>query len=55
MCLVEGNLTVCQSEEGVVTTHAYVLTRVETCAALAEDDVTCDDRLAAKLLYAEAL
>ena len=55
VCLIESYFTVSQSEECVVTTHAYVFTRVETCAALAEDDVACDYGFAAEFLNAEAL
>ena len=55
VCLIESNLTVGQREECVVSTHTYVLTWVETCAALAEDDVACDDGLTAEFLNTEAL
>lgn len=53
--LVEGNLAVAEGEEGVVAAHTYILTSVETSAALTDDDVAGYDCFATKLLNAEAL
>lgn len=52
---VEGNHAIGQGEERVVASHTYVLTGMETGAALAYDDVAGDDALAAELLDSEAL
>jgi hypothetical protein len=51
---VELDQAVDQSEEGVVAADADVRPGAETRAALADDDVAGDDRLAAKFFHAEA-
>ncbi len=55
MSLVEFDHAILESEERVITSHAYVQARVESGAALPYDDIACDNLLAAELLYAEAL
>ena len=52
---VEVNLAVHQREKRVVTAHADVLTGMPLGSTLANDDVACDDRLAAKLLNTQTL
>ena len=52
---IEEHAAVNQGENRVVTAHAYALAGVELGAALADDDVTGDDGLAAELLDAETL
>ena len=44
-----------QCEQGVILTHADVLTRMGLGATLANDDAACVDRLTAIDLYAQAL
>ena len=43
------------AEERVVAAHADVRARAETGAALADEDVAGDDRLAAKFFHAQPL
>ena len=52
---VEEHAAVDEGENRVVTAHTDTLTGVELGAALADDDVTGDDGLAAELLNAETL
>ena len=52
---VEFDDAVRAGEEGVVATDPDVGAGTETGAALANDDVACDDRLAAEFFHAEAL
>ena len=42
-----------ESEDGVIASKADIPAGVELCAALAKDDVSGDDGLPAKFLYAE--
>ena len=53
--LVESNDAVLESEERPVTSDADILAGVELAAALADDDVTRDDRFTTEVLYAEPL
>ena len=53
MDLVELDLAVREGEQGPVAADADVLAGVQLAAALTNDDVTGDDGLAAKFLYAE--
>jgi hypothetical protein len=53
--LLEGNNTVGESIQRVIAAHAYVLTGVMTCTALAHDDITCDALLATENLNTESL
>jgi hypothetical protein len=52
---VEGDAAVGEREQGVVAADADIEAGVELRAALADDDVTGDDGLAAELLHAETL
>ena len=52
---VELDHAVREREEGVVAADADVGSGAETGAALANEDVAGDDRLAAKFFHAEAL
>ena len=53
--LVEGDVPVFQSKQGEVAAHADICPGVVAGAALAHDDVTGNDGLAAKFFHAEAL
>ena len=55
MLFVEVHFTVVQSKEGVIATHADIFAWVITSAALAQDNVTGDDRLATEFFNAETL
>ena len=52
---VKGNVAILEGEERVVATHADVGTWVVTSAALAHDDVSCNNGFTAKLFHAETL
>jgi len=52
---VKGNVAILEGEERVVATYADVGTWVVTSAALAHDDVSCNNGFTAKLFYAETL
>jgi hypothetical protein len=51
--LIESDTAIFQGKEGVVAPHADICSRVEASAALADDDVSGNNDLAAKFLYAE--
>ena len=52
---LEVHNSVNQREEGVVSSAAHVLARMQFGAALANKDVTCKNALATKTLYAASL
>jgi hypothetical protein len=52
---VETNLPVGKGKEGVVTSHADILSGMKSGASLADDDGTGGDGLAAKTFYSETL
>ncbi len=52
---VELHFPIAESEEGVVFAAAYVDTRMNFGAALANDDVTGDDDLSAKFFHSETI
>ena len=52
---VETNLPVGKGKEGVVTSHADILSGMKSGAPLADDDGTGGDGLAAKTFYSETL
>ena len=54
MTLAELNLTIYQSEEGVVFTDSYVQTRVVFGATLTNNDITACSVLTTKDLYAKS-
>ena len=47
-------MTINEGKNGVIASKADIAAGMEFCAALAKDDVSRDDGLPAKLLYAEA-
>ncbi len=55
-CLVlELDLTVDQSEEGVVCAHADIVAGMNSSASLSDDDIAGDNRLTVGLLNAKSL
>ena len=52
---VETDLAVHEGENGVISPETDILAGQELGAALADDDVACDDRLAAEFFHAETL
>lgn len=52
---IESDIAILEREEGVVATHANVLAGVVTCAALAHDDVACNNGLAAEFFHTKTL
>ena len=52
---IESDIAVLERKEGVVATHANVLAGVITRAALAHDDVACNDGLTAEFLHTKPL
>lgn len=48
-------MTVNESPDGVIASEAHIATGRELGATLAEDDVACDDRFAAKFFHTETL
>jgi hypothetical protein len=53
--LLKLNLTIDQSEEGVILTHAYVITGAYSGSSLSDDDVAGYYGLTVSLLNAKAL
>ena len=47
-------MSINEGKDGVIASKTDIPAGMEFCAALAKDDVSRDDGLAAKLLYAEA-
>ena len=52
---LELHCAIGKSEERIVRTDSDIQTRVHLRAALADEDITCNNCFAAKTLYAEAL
>lgn len=53
--LIEENVAGSKSEEGMIFAHADISTWMPFSAALADEDVSCDDDFATELFDAETL
>lgn len=53
--LIEGDVALCECENGMILSHAYVQTRHEMCTTLSDDNSSCWNHSPAEYLYTKAL